>query len=677
MFEFKPPYFGAAYYPESWPREEIDADLDRLQAHGMNTVRVAEFAWSQMEPEEGKYDMSLFREVVDKCKSRGIAVIMCTPSATPPSWMAHKYPEIFVQAYNIQALHGHRRMVCPTNPTYRDFCKKIVEVMAKEFANDENIIGWQLDNEISILPHGVGCTCSHCVNDYHNYLRRRYGTIEKLNDEWGHFTWSMNFSSFDEVDPWIGHAGMPPVQKYIWECYKTEAYEEFLNIQTETLKKYTDKPIGTDMMPFQQYDPAYANRRLDIAQFNYYGDVARLPFWLNTYGNLFERPIWLTETSNCWNASSTPNGFRKKGFCTANTLMAIASGAEMVLYWLFRSHRGGHEMAHGSVVDAWGRDMPCSPEVKALSKTINNLAPMIRGTRPKKGEIAISFFHQPYVIDRHASFETMGHRVEYVDDIRDRVYLPLIREKFIPQVLCSADAELDTYKLIITHRHLTLEEGDFLEKIMPWVENGGTWVVGPYTDIFTKDLAKYRNAPLGHLEDWANITRAYYVPAPNGNMPGASNVALPKIIMADGSEATPVQNLCFDAIQPGEGVKTLATYQEDYEYLGGYAAITETKVGKGRIILMGAQLSVADYRKFIKNIALECGIEPICEGGDTVEVNILEGEYGTVFTAIECSGNGGNVKIPFDCTNIDTGEKYEKNQDLSMHGFMCIFAKKN
>ena len=90
MFNFKPPYFGAAYYPEAWPREEIDVDLDRLQAHGMNTVRVAEFAWSTMEPEEGKYDMSLFREVVDKCRSRGIAVIMCTPSATPPSWMAHK-----------------------------------------------------------------------------------------------------------------------------------------------------------------------------------------------------------------------------------------------------------------------------------------------------------------------------------------------------------------------------------------------------------------------------------------------------------------------------------------------------------------------------------------------------------------------------------------------------------
>jgi beta-galactosidase GanA len=290
----------------------------------MNTVRIAEFAWSTMEPEEGKYDLSLFREVVDKCKARGIAVVMCTPSATPPSWMAHKYPEIFLKADHLKATHGHRRMLCPTNRIYREFCAKITEVMAKEFANDENIIGWQLDNEIHLMHHTVGCNCPDCVRDYHNYLRRRYGTIEKLNEAWENYTWSLNFSSFEEVDPWIGHAGMPPVQKYLWESYKTGAYEEFLNVQTEVLKKYTNKPIGTDMMPMHQFSPADANRRLDIAQFNYYGDIARHPFWLSTYGNLFDRPIWLTETSNCWNASSTPNGFRKKGFCTANTLMAFA-----------------------------------------------------------------------------------------------------------------------------------------------------------------------------------------------------------------------------------------------------------------------------------------------------------------------------------------------------------------
>ena len=35
---------------------------------------------------------------------RGISVIMCTPSATPPSWMEHKYPEVLMTAYAVRGL---------------------------------------------------------------------------------------------------------------------------------------------------------------------------------------------------------------------------------------------------------------------------------------------------------------------------------------------------------------------------------------------------------------------------------------------------------------------------------------------------------------------------------------------------------------------------------------------
>lgn len=676
MKAFIPPYFGAAYYPESWPREEIDADLDRIQAHGLNTVRVAEFAWSTMEPEEGKYDLSLFREVVDKCKARGISVVMCTPSATPPSWMAHKYPDIFVVSDGVRAVHGGRRKACPSNPRYRRFCAAVVEQMAREFAHDENVIGWQLDNEILVMAGGeVGCNCPDCTRGYREYLRRRYRSIEALNEAWEHTTWSLNFNSFDEVDPCVKHVGMPAAQKYLWETYKSIVFEDFLGEQVEIIRKYTDRPIGTDMMPTHQYDPALANSRLDVSQLNHYGSIARLPFWLDGYRRLHDRPVWLTETSCCWNGANRPNGFRRKGFCTAHTLMTFASGGEMCLYWLFRGHKGGHEMGHGSVVDAWGRGLPAADEVKALSKTIDRLAPMIRGTKPKQSEIAVSFFHSAYVMDKYASLETAGQSVEYTNDICDRIYMPLMREKLRPDVLFSGDADLTPYKLIISHRQMTVDEGDFLEKILPWVENGGTWVVGPYTDIYTKDLARYRNAPFGHLEDWARVERTYYVPAPNQYMQGVSDVALPTVIMDGGSEMGVVSNLCFDALTPKEGTRILARYQ-GYEYLDGFAAITETAVGKGRIILMGVQLDADDYRKFIRRIADECGIAPITSGSDSVTVNLLEGDYGTVFTAIECDGCSGEIVIPFDCTDIDTGEEYVKDQRLPMTDFKCLFAKK-
>ena len=63
MFQAKKPVFGSNYYPEAWDRNLIDEDIALMQSMGLNCVRIAEFAWSTMEPEEGKFDFSLFREV--------------------------------------------------------------------------------------------------------------------------------------------------------------------------------------------------------------------------------------------------------------------------------------------------------------------------------------------------------------------------------------------------------------------------------------------------------------------------------------------------------------------------------------------------------------------------------------------------------------------------------------
>ena len=79
-----PPYIGAAYYPELWPAEEIAADIQKMHDAGVNCVRVGEFAWARMEPEEGKFDFGWLKEVLDAMEEAGIAVILCTHTATPP-----------------------------------------------------------------------------------------------------------------------------------------------------------------------------------------------------------------------------------------------------------------------------------------------------------------------------------------------------------------------------------------------------------------------------------------------------------------------------------------------------------------------------------------------------------------------------------------------------------------
>ena len=56
---------GAAYYPEDWDDELLDFDIEKMKETGFNVVRIAEFAWSRMEPSEGEYDFAWLHRVVD------------------------------------------------------------------------------------------------------------------------------------------------------------------------------------------------------------------------------------------------------------------------------------------------------------------------------------------------------------------------------------------------------------------------------------------------------------------------------------------------------------------------------------------------------------------------------------------------------------------------------------
>jgi beta-galactosidase len=46
---------GVCYYPEHWPEELWESDLDRMLQLGIEVIRIAEFAWNKFEPQEGKY----------------------------------------------------------------------------------------------------------------------------------------------------------------------------------------------------------------------------------------------------------------------------------------------------------------------------------------------------------------------------------------------------------------------------------------------------------------------------------------------------------------------------------------------------------------------------------------------------------------------------------------------
>jgi beta-galactosidase len=83
--ETPPLMLGADWYPEQWPESRWNADLELMQKAHMHLVRVAEFSWSRLEPEEGKYDLDWLERAVDAAGKHGIRVVLGTPTCAPQS----------------------------------------------------------------------------------------------------------------------------------------------------------------------------------------------------------------------------------------------------------------------------------------------------------------------------------------------------------------------------------------------------------------------------------------------------------------------------------------------------------------------------------------------------------------------------------------------------------------
>ncbi|MDX1739538.1 MAG: beta-galactosidase, partial [Alphaproteobacteria bacterium] len=65
------PELGVCYYPEHWPTDIWSEDAARMVAMGLSWVRIGEFAWSKLEPEEGRFDFDWLDKAVEILANAG------------------------------------------------------------------------------------------------------------------------------------------------------------------------------------------------------------------------------------------------------------------------------------------------------------------------------------------------------------------------------------------------------------------------------------------------------------------------------------------------------------------------------------------------------------------------------------------------------------------------------
>src|SRR4051794_24853123 len=252
---------GVYYYPEAWPESQWSRDMANIRKLGMEFVHMGEFAWYFMEPEEGKFNFGWLEKNVDLAAKNGMKVVLCTPSATPPIWLERKHPEILmVDAQGRTMDHGSREQADWSSPVYREYVTKIDTELAKRFGNDSRVWGWQIDNELS--HYGKHFSYSPAATaKFRDWLREKYGTVDKLNTAWGGAFWSMMYQSFDQINiPNTEALVADPSPHAVLDFRRWFAHEaaDYLNMQASVLRRYSKNQwITTNFMAMHEdVDPS-------------------------------------------------------------------------------------------------------------------------------------------------------------------------------------------------------------------------------------------------------------------------------------------------------------------------------------------------------------------------------------------------------------------------------------
>ena len=189
---------GTDYYPEQWDSALWESDLTRMRAAGISVIRIAEFAWNQLEPEDGVFTYGFFDRFLDLCAEKGMKVIFGTPTATPPAWLSEKYPEILnCDIDGNPYRHGSRRHYTDNSPVYQKYAARIVEREAVHYGKHPAICGWQIDNELNCETADFYSEADNAA--FRVFLQEKYGSLEELNRAWGTAFWNETYTDWSEV----------------------------------------------------------------------------------------------------------------------------------------------------------------------------------------------------------------------------------------------------------------------------------------------------------------------------------------------------------------------------------------------------------------------------------------------------------------------------------------------
>lgn len=652
---------GGDYNPDQWLDypDTLKDDLRLMKLANVNTMTVGIFAWSALEPTEGNYNFEWLDKIIDDVYNQGGRVILATPSGARPAWLSEKYPEVLrTNDRREKMLHGGRHNHCFSSPIYREKTQKMNYKLAERYGNHPALIMWHVSNEYS-----GDCHCELCQENFRDWLKNKYKTIENVNKAWWGPFWSHTYTDWSQIESpsSIGENAVHGLN-LDWKRFVTDQTIDFYENEAKPLRELTPNvPITTnfmadtdDLIPFQSLNYDKFSKHVDILSWDCYPawhndwettkDLAtKVGFINDLYRSLKQQPFLIMECTPSGVNWHNVNKAKRPGMHTLASMQLLAHGSDSVLYFQWRKSRGSSEKFHGAVIDHDNsEENRVFKEVSQVGEILDKIKE-IKGSM-KQSKVAIIYdWENDWALKDAQGFGKESRR--YPQTLQS--HYKYFWDKNISVDVVTPQQDLSKYSLVVAPMMYMMTE-ETMDRFRDYVKNGGV-LVGSYLSGLVNET------DLTYLGGWPKTLQETY---------GIDAKEIDTLYPKDknsikfGNESFEVVDYC--TIIEAKEAEVLAKYEEDF--YKNTPAITKNNLEKGKAYFIGARTNQEFLSKFYDEIVKDLHINEvedfISECG--ISIQIRENEDAKYYFVMNFTEEEKNIGIKGSYLNLISGKMMER-----------------
>lgn len=631
---------GVDYYPEQWDPSLWEQDIQLMKMTGVRVVRVAEFAWSRLEPSAGVFEFGWIKEALHLFHKYGLKVVIGTPTNTPPRWLTELCPDILPVMADGGTFHpgvrGHR---CYNSESMKMYGLRIIDKMAEELGPHPAVIGWQTDNEFGMLD----CHCEACSRSFRDWVKNKYGTLEAVNQVWGTSVWSGDYNAWSQIG--APHGGSPhqnPSYLLDFTRFQWDSTEQFQRQQIELLRtKCPQHFITHNFHSYPQRLNLYKlGQDLDVASFDYYPNPSPNKQTTSPYSGALsldltrgikERNFWIMEQLSgppgCWFPMwRTP----QPGYIRASSWQAIARGADTVVHFRWRSAVAGAEQFWHGLIDHSNVPGRRFEEFAGLCNEVNSMSGRLRKTKLEHQAAILHSYEQLAALHIQPQVEGM----DYYENIKD--YHRALTKLGIGCDVLDWNAELKGYKVVIAPSLYLMNES-VARRLEQFAQEGGTLILTSRSGVKDMDNKCVMMPLPGLLSSCAGVVVEEYDP-----------IGADAHHITDQDGATYTCSQWCDILKP-DGAEVVTWYSDDF--YSGKAAVTVNHFGEGQVYYLGTHAEEKYIHKLFASVAGKQGITVYPDLPEGVQLTIRSGPSGCYLFLLNLSRDMHKVTLPASYTS--------------------------